>query len=127
MICFRSRGPISRASTAGTALLLSDMILNVRPFDTNSNKWNGSDVQKWLNSGFDDTAFSKSDKAAICDNAEGKVRLPSRGELTDTSYGFSSNPYTNDSMRCASYAYGQNLWNVADSDDTSYFASTPPQ
>lgn len=114
----------------GVALLLSEYILDTRPFDMNSNEWVGSDIQMWLNSTFYDSAFSALEKAAIVEDPTlGKVLLPSRAELTNPDYGFNRDPHVADSMRSASgsmYAHENGLWVVKNSDYTNYYARTAP-
>ena len=118
------------AVRSGKALLLSEYILDTRPFDTNSNKWIGSDIQSWLNSTFYHNAFSDMEKQAIYEDKElGRILLPSRSELTNPEYGFNKDPSVADEMRSASgsmYAFENNLWVVKNSDYTNYFARTAP-
>ncbi len=54
----------------GKALLLSDIILDVKPFKghTNSNKWSDSSIRKWLNSSFLENSFSKMEQKQIVES-----------------------------------------------------------
>lgn len=110
----------------GKALLLSELILDTRPFDNNSNEWESSDLRSWLNNSFYNNAFSSTEKSAIVRNSDpGSVFLPSRGELSTKAYGFIHNIYEPDLNRSASgtmYAYDNNLWIVKTSDFTNYYA-----
>ncbi len=115
---------------SGNALLLSEYILDTRPFDTNSNAWETSDLRSWLNGDFNREAFSQTERNAILDGGSiGKVFILSDAELTNSSYGFNPNKYAEDSFRRASgsmYSYSNGLWNVADSDYTNYYARSAP-
>lgn len=116
--------------TNGRALLLSELILDTRSFDSSSNVWEKSDLRTWLNGDFIDKAFSQNERNAIIDNGEvGRVFLLSDAELTNASYGFNTSKYEPDRNRSASgsmYAYTNNLWNVKDSDYTNYYARSRP-
>lgn len=111
----------------GRALLLSEFILDVRPFDGDSNEWADSDLRSWLNGSFYRTAFSEGERAAILPGGRdlGAVFLLSRAELSDPAYGFSEDISGADPARSArgtAYAYDQNLWRVKDSEYTNYYA-----
>ena len=110
----------------GRALLVSEFILDTRPFDTSSNEWSSSDLHHWLNGAFFYDAFTEEERDAILqNNREGSVFLLSRTELANPSYGFNKDIYSTDRMRSASgtmYAYDNNLWNVKESDFTNYYA-----
>lgn len=108
------------------ALLLSEVILDTRPFDSTTNDWNKSSIKQWLNDPFMNEAFSNQERTAIAENGEiGKVFLLSSAELTEPSYGFNADPNSRDSLRRAAgsmLAYSNNLWRVQDSDYTNYYA-----
>lgn len=114
----------------GDALLLSEYILDTRPFDNNSNVWENSDLKYWLNGTFYNNAFSQAEKNAILDNGSiGKVFILSSAELSNTAYGFQKSTEVRDSNRSASgsmYAFNNGLWVVQDSDYTNYFTRTKP-
>jgi hypothetical protein len=110
----------------GRALLLSELILDTRPFDDSSNEWESSDLRSWLNKSFYKDTFSSDEQTAILSNGDiGKVFLLSRGELSTASYGFNTNIYQEDPNRSAAgsiFAYSNNLWKVQTSDYTNYYA-----
>ncbi len=84
----------------GKALLLSEYVLDVQPFDYSSNEWKKSDIYDWLNSDFFEKAFSNEEMNAIIQGSEiGTVFLLSRFELTDTAYGFNKDYKSTDSNR----------------------------
>ena len=114
----------------GNALLLSEYILDTRPFDSDSNVWETSDLRNWLNSEFYREAFSSAERGAILDGGSvGKVFILSDAELTNSSYGFNPNKNAQDPYRSASgsmYSYSNGLWNVTESDYTNYYDRTAP-
>ena len=113
---------------AGQALLLSETILDVRPFDKSTNVWEKSSLKKWLNSDFLNEAFTSQERQAILpDKKIGDVFILGRGELSNPSYGFNPDKYSPDSNRSAAgsmTAYNNNLWRVQGSEFTNYFART---
>lgn len=112
------------------ALLLSEVILDTRPFDAVTNDWSKSSLKQWLNSSFMNEAFSESEQDAILSNGDvGNVFLLSSSELTEPSYGFSSDINSKDVNRRAAgsmLAYNNNLWRVEDSSYTNYYARSKP-
>ena len=112
------------------ALLLSEVILDTRPFDAVTNDWNKSSLKQWLNSSFMNEAFRESEQDVILSNGDvGKVFLLSSAELTEPSYGFSSDINSKDANRRAAgsmLAYNNNLWRVEDSSYTNYYARSKP-
>lgn len=112
----------------GQALLLSELILDVRPFDSRSNEWGSSDLKHWLNGEFKRTAFTERESRAVIGNGKiGDVFILGRSELSNPDYGFKSDKYSPDPKRSAAgtmTAYVNNLWRVEGSEHTNYYART---
>ncbi|MCL2810563.1 MAG: DUF6273 domain-containing protein [Clostridia bacterium] len=114
----------------GRMLLLSELILDARPFDSReedegrTNEWEHSELRAWLNKEFIDEAFSKMDQGLILDNgAAGKVFAPSDAEMSNPEYGFESAKYEPDPARKAAgtpYAFDRGLWRP---ESGSYYSS----
>ena len=124
----------------GKATLLAEMILDSQDYNYTSssrtidgktvysNNYEYSNIRKWLNDNFYNTAFSELEKALIqtvevdnsarstnpdnnatewnsgvnsyaCNNTNDKVWLLSQQEVTRASYGFATSPYTYDTVR----------------------------
>ena len=65
----------------GTALLIAEKIVDLIQFSSeNDNDWERSDIKKWLNTDFADTAFSEQEKALIEGSVSGRVLLLSLEE-----------------------------------------------
>ena len=113
--------------------LLCESIIDNRAYDNDSNKYDVSDVRKWLNETFYKTAFSDFQKEYIlqtevdnspestgyasnnysCENTNDKVYLPSYADVTNTEYGFSDNEYEFDLNRIKTvtdYARATGAW-----------------
>lgn len=120
----------------GRALLLSELILDARPFHSLSyaeggtNEWEESELYAWLNQEFINTAFAKSERNLLYSNrGAGKVFLPSDGELTNPAYGFLGAKYEADPNRAATatpHAFDKGLWQASDSSYSSYYTRTKP-
>ena len=80
------------------ALLISKNVLTARRFDEKSNVWADSEIRRWLNNEFLNTAFKEEEKAAIL-----YQELPDVG-TTDNVFLLSDNEaeslYKSDAARC---------------------------
>ena len=83
------------------ALLLSELALDSRQFDTNSSDWNTSKIKAWLNDTFLNGAFNnRSEFDALLNDAElGRVFLLAKGDYLDESLGFSATEHYADNAR----------------------------
>ena len=117
------------------ALLLSEFILDARPFDDRTveegrtNEWEHSTLFEWLNGEFIHTAFTGSQRNLILENGSaGRVFLASDAELSNPAHGFESNKYEPDPARVAagtSYAFDNGLWKQ-NSENSTYYTRTRP-
>ena len=110
------------------ALLLSEYVLDTRPFDSMGPYWENSDIKSWLDNEFFLSAFTTSaQRGCLLSSAErGTVFLLHKGDFTNTAYGFSSNTSVNDANRIASgsaYAINHNLW-TSKQNYCSYYTRT---
>ena len=110
------------------ALLLSEYVLDTRPFDSLGPYWENSDIKNWLNNEFFLSAFTTStQRECLLSSAErGTVFLLHKGDYTNTAYGFSSDTSVNDANRIASgsiYAINHNLW-TSKQNYCSYYTRT---
>lgn len=112
-----------------TAVLLSERILECMPFDQDSNRWLGSDLCAWLNSWFLNSAFDYEERYRIMPDENGLyVRIPTRADMTNPAYGFSTNPDAKDSRRIAvgsPIAISNGLWTNKMGLSTYFLRSTP--
>ena len=73
----------------GEAYLLSDTLLDAHQFDRSGIEFNSSEIKKWLNGEFKETAFSKDDTHILtCDGDA--VSLPTKDDMKNDAYGFNS-------------------------------------
>jgi len=117
------------------ALLLSEFILDARPFDERTveegrtNEWEHSTLFQWMNGTFIDKAFTRAERRLILENgAVGRVFLPSNAELSNPNHGFESNKYDPDPARVAAgtpYAFDNGLWQQ-NSENSTYYTRTRP-
>ncbi|MDY2657236.1 MAG: DUF6273 domain-containing protein [Candidatus Limiplasma sp.] len=110
------------------ALLLSEYVLDTRPFDSLGPYWENSDIKNWLNNEFFLSAFTTSNqRECLLSSAErGTVFLLHKGDYTNTAYGFSADTSVNDANRIASgsiYAMNHNLW-TSEQNYCSYYTRT---
>ena len=120
----------------GRALLLSELILDARPFDSRlpeeggTNEWEYSELCAWMNEEFINRAFSRFERDIILKNGEaGKVFVPSNAELTNPDYGFLKAKYEPDPGRAAAatlHAYDAGLWKSPSGETSSYYTRTKP-
>ncbi len=70
----------------GKALLLSDVCLYAMPYnsDNTDNSWTNSDLRKWLNDVFYQSAFSSAEQGVICD---GKITTERLSDKEGHTYG----------------------------------------
>lgn len=110
------------------ALLLSEVILDTRPYDDNSNNWETSEIREWLNNDFYFSAFSEKEKNAIIqNNTLGNIFLPSKEELTEARFGFNKSIDKKDKNRVAfssTYALDNSLWTNDELGSSSYYTRT---
>lgn len=69
----------------GNKLLITKYIIDSIPYDKNNNAvWDSSDIRKWLNNGFYNTAFNSEEKGSIVleENEEDKVFLLTHQEVS---------------------------------------------
>ncbi len=91
----------------GYSLLLSDKILDVRPYDEDSSAatWKDSDLYHWLNddsaNSFRKIAFTDEEYSRLEDKGAGKVSIPDIATITNPAYGFNSDPGYGDEARLA--------------------------
>jgi len=119
----------------GRMLLLSELILDARPFDSRpedegrTNEWLESELYAWMNKEFIDEAFTRMDRGLILDNGKaGKVFVPSDAEMSTSGYGFDGNKYEPDPNRCATgtpHAYENGLWKT-EVEFSSYYTRSKP-
>ena len=111
----------------GEAFLLCDSVIAKLGFDSASNNYADSDIRAWLNATFYETAFTSLQQTIIlttevdnsvestayennpyaCENTSDKIFLLSFAEITNSSYGFSSDKKEADVARrmlCSDYA-----------------------
>ncbi len=109
------------------ALLLSEYVLDARPFDAGSADWGGSQLRSWLNSDFYSSAFGNDpNHSAILYSDGDLVFLPSLGDYTDPAYGFRAQSSTADMARAAQgtrYAVTNGLYVQGDG-GCSYYMCT---
>jgi len=121
----------------GRMLLLSELILDARPFDGReedegrTNEWAESELYAWLNNEFIKEAFTQMDRGLILDNgAAGKVFIPSDAEISTPAYGFGSVKYEPDPNRRATgtpYAFENGLWkSEGGSEYSTYYTRAKP-
>lgn len=115
-------------TTQDRALLVSEYILEARPFDEESSQWAGSEIKEWLNTTFLNEAFSSREAyEALGDSSElGRVFLLSRADWLNESYGFSQDASFPDDRRIAMGAYGaidSGLWQSS-TGYSSYYTRT---
>jgi hypothetical protein len=112
----------------GELFLIADLLLaskEFNPYGFTATKWETCTLRSWLNNTFYNTAFSPFEQTKILsstiDNSNGintidKLFLPSRAEVTNTSYGFNPDIYTKDNARKVSgtdFSYSNNLMNLS--------------
>jgi len=117
------------------ALLLSEFILDARPFDDRTgeegrtNEWEHSTLFEWMNGEFLDKAFKPAERNLILENGSvGRVFLPSDAELSNPNHGFEGNKYEPDPARVAAgttYAFDSGLWQQ-NSLNSTYYTRTRP-
>ena len=84
------------------AFLLSERILEIMDFDDNSNEWNGSNINKWLNGPFLNEIFSKYETSPIiAEPGLEPVFLMLESDLLNPEYGFNNDPSKEDPNRSA--------------------------
>ena len=113
----------------GSALLLSELVLDSQPFDDDSTDWNESDIKEWLNDSFLKSAFQNRNAfdAIVHDYDLGRVFLLSKGDYLNEGFGFSSDPAYADSARVASgdaTAIQNGLWTSKGSALCSHYTRT---
>jgi hypothetical protein len=105
--------------SSGEALILCESIIANKRYDDSSNNYKNSEIRAWLNDQFYDTAFTNLQKQLVittevdnsvystgdnpnhnvCENTFDKVFLLSYREVTNSSYGFSSDSSASDTAR----------------------------
>lgn len=138
---------LSKNENDKTAFLLCDSIIDAQYYYSSTgtrknptryaNNYQHSDIRTWLNETFFDTAFTDSQKSKIkttkvnngltstgynansyvCETTEDKIFLPSRAEMTNSQYGFSSNYADYDTARQkkpTAYAKALGAWQSSD-------------
>lgn len=118
-----------------TALLLSDYILDCRPYiekayddePDRSCRFTSSDLYSFLNDDFYYTAFNSDERAALCDTPRGRVFVLDKRDFTNTAYGFSPGANVDDPNREAvstAYAAAMGCY-VSEKGGSNYWVGSP--
>ena len=119
--------------------LLSDVLLDAHRYDDNSNNYDYSDIRKWLNIDFCNSAFALDDSHIqtttvdnsasttysspnpyTCNNTKDKVFLPSYRDYINSSYGFSTSEDPTDTRYCKTTDWARARGAYYDNDSASY-------
>ena len=121
------------AEADGNAIILCESIIANGRFDGTNNNYKDSEVRTWLNSTFYNSAFNEFERGLIqtvtidnsvastgyasnanaCENTLDSVYLLSYADVTNASYGFSTNPAECDTARVrylSDYARARGAW-----------------
>ena len=122
----------------GCAILLCESIIENKCYDLETNNYKESDVRKWLNDTFYNSAFNELERALIqaftvdnslsttgysenpniCDNTEDKIFLLSYSDVTDTKYGFATD--ISRMRRASDYTLAKGAW-ISTSKSSEYY------
>lgn len=123
------------SASSETALLLSDYILDCRPYiekayddePDRSCDFRRSDLYSFLNNNFYRTAFSDAERKALCNTSRGRVFVLSLEDFTNTTYGFAPGVDVQDPNREAQateYAHAMGCY-VSKSGGSNYWVGSP--
>ncbi|MCR5544298.1 MAG: DUF6273 domain-containing protein [Eubacterium sp.] len=89
----------------GTALVMSDKILDGKECNDNNITWEESSIRNWLGNEFYNDAFSQEEKSAVIESdrnsTKDKVFLLTLNDMTNTLYKFDKGGYASDQARTA--------------------------